>query len=110
MSVLCESGCGLCGSESAPTTSFTTEELDSVLPLLTSLTSGSSSYWTDSNSVKSVFCLQCEPLLKEVKRLQVLGNTATSQLDVFVTKVKEKFAERPLVVKWELIINGEGYF
>jgi len=103
-------GCGLCGSENSTTTNLTLEEFEIIYPILSSsltsdLTTNHCCDWTSVNCHQVFFCPHCQSLLKEMKRLKVLVQLVTSQLDDIVAKVKVKYAERPVWIKPEEIAN-----
>jgi len=106
----CGGGCGLCGTENSATiTNLSPDEFDIIQSILSSvlcdLTTNDLDYWNSVNSSEVQFCADCQTLLREMKRLQVLVKLVTSQLDSVMAKVKLKYAKRPVWVKPEEITS-----
>jgi len=105
-------GCGLCGSDNSLIAVLTQEEFEIIQPILSSLvisdcepTANNFFDWTELNCSQVAFCPDCQTLLREMKRLQVLVKLVTSQLKDILSKVKVKYHERPVWVKAEEIAH-----
>jgi len=110
-------GCGLCSTETQQVTNLTPEELRIVQPILLSFaptseltTTTKNKYcdWPGVNCSQIFFCSDCQFLLKKLKRLQVLYNLVSSDLETIVEKVKVKYFETRVWVKSEEIASDEN--